>query len=297
MKQTLYKNLLDEMHDGIYMVDSEKKITYWNRSAERLTGFKEAEVKGTPCKGNILMHCDIQGAVLCNKACPVADTLITGKRFEAEVYLQHKEGHRVPVLMCISPITDSKGKITGAVEIFSDHSWSVAAVKKIEELREISLVDALTDTSNRRFLEMNINNMLAGMRRYNLAFGMLFLDIDHFKNINDTYGHDIGDKVLRMVSKSLGSTLRPLDILGRWGGEEFIALLLNTNKENLLAVANRLRLLVENSALPTDKGTINVTISVGGTIAQADDTIHSLVKRADELMYQSKKNGRNRVSV
>ncbi|MBF0328967.1 MAG: sensor domain-containing diguanylate cyclase [Nitrospirae bacterium] len=295
--EQLYRHLLDEMHDGIYIVDKDKNITYWNKSAERLTGYKATDTIGSHCSGDILMHCDKGGATLCKKFCPVNESITNGKRFEAEVYLQHREGHRVPVLMCISPLIDKEGKITGAVEIFSDHSWSVAAVDRIEELRKIALLDALTEVANRRFIEISISNLLSGMKRYNFPFGLLFVDVDHFKKINDTYGHEIGDRILKIIAKSLSSTLRPLDVIGRWGGEEFVVLLLHATHENLTAVATRLRLLVENSFLNTENGVIRTTVSIGGTVATADDTIETVIKRADELMYQSKQKGRNCVTI
>ncbi|TAN43071.1 MAG: diguanylate cyclase [Nitrospirae bacterium] len=293
----LYRHLLDEMHDGIYIVDKQKKITYWNKSAERLTGYKASETIGAHCTGDILMHCDKGGATLCKRSCPVVESVTSGKRFEGEVYLQHKEGHRVPVLMCVSPITDPEGNITGAVEIFSDHSWSVAAVNRIEELRKIALLDSLTEVANRRFIEISIANLLSGMKRYNFPFGLLFIDVDHFKKINDTHGHETGDRVLKMIAKSLSSTLRPLDIIGRWGGEEFVVLLLHATHENLTSVATRLRLLVENSFLNTESGIIRTTVSIGGTVANVNDTIETTIKRADELMYQSKQKGRNCVTI
>lgn len=293
----LYKSLLDELYDGIYIVDPTKKITYWNRSAERLTGYKASEICGKQCGGDILVHSDEHGITLCNRTCPVAETISDGKRREAEAYLRHKDGHRVPVLMCVSPIRNSAGEIVGAVEIFSDNSWNVTALNRIEELRKISMRDVLTEVANRRFIEMNLDNLISGMKRYGMSFSLLFLDIDHFKKVNDTYGHDIGDKVLRMVAKTLSNSLRPLDILGRWGGEEFVILLLNAREDSLYSIAERFRVLIENSSLSTDSGTICVTASIGVTPARPDDDTGSIIKRADTLMYESKTSGRNRVTA
>ena len=125
--------------------------------------------------------------------------------------------------------------------------------------------------------------------------GILFMDIDHFKNVNDTYGHVTGDEVLRVVAKTISHSVRPFDIVGRWGGEEFIALIADVDEKTLCSIAERTRRLVEQSKLPETFNTISVTVSIGATLARKTDDIHSLVERADQAMYQCKANGRNQV--
>ena len=120
-----------------------------------------------------------------------------------EVYLHHKHGYRVPVSVCTNPMLDLSGKVIGAVEIFSDNSPKLAITQKIKELEKMALLDPLTELANRRYIESNIQTKLDEMNRYDWPLGILFMDIDRFKNINDSYGHDIGDKVLIMVSNTL----------------------------------------------------------------------------------------------
>ena len=121
------------------------------------------------------------------------------------------------------------------------------------------------------------------------------LDVDRFKEINDSRGHDTGDKVLRMVARTLGGNLRSVDAVGRWGGDEFVAVIANTTAEQLLQTAERSRKLVAASSLDAGLDQIRVTVSIGATMAQAEDTPQSLVQRADSLMYRAKAGGRNRV--
>jgi diguanylate cyclase (GGDEF)-like protein len=188
---------------------------------------------------------------------------------------------------------DAQGRIVGAVEVFSNNAKYAHALETIRKLQSESLQDALTGLGNRRFADLNLESMLHGAKDHNVPFGLLFVDIDHFKKVNDTWGHGVGDKVLRMVAQTLANGVRPLDVPCRWGGEEFVVLLPNVDREALAAVAERLRVLVENSWLDEGEETITVTASFGGAISRAGDNAESLVGRADAMVYQSKASGRN----
>lgn len=288
-----YKALLDNLYDGVYFMDLDRKILYWNVAAERITGYARSEVEGTRCWDNILMHVDMAGKRLCEEACPAAKTMQSGTPCEAEVFLHHKRGYRVPVRVRITPIHDENGVVIGGLEVFSDNSEKIASLSMIEDLKEKVFQDALTALPNRRFLERFITSRLDEMHRYNWGFGLIFIDIDHFKDINDTYGHEVGDEALKMVAGSLRHSSRSFDTLGRWGGEEFVAAVVNVGTESLRRISERYRAMIESSLLDADGKSIRLTVSLGATIAKGNDTLMSIVKRADRLMYQSKQAGRN----
>jgi diguanylate cyclase (GGDEF)-like protein/PAS domain S-box-containing protein len=295
--ETFYRNLLDNLYDGVYFADRDRRITYWNIGAERITGFQAAEVIGARCCDNILIHVDDEGTSLCRTACPLSMTLEDGQVREAEVYLHHKDGHRVPVYVRISPMTDEDGRVVGGVEVFSENTSRMAALERVEELEQMALIDPLTGIGNRRYAQMNISARLDELRRYGWPCGLLFMDLDHFKQVNDTHGHVAGDEVLKMVARTLTRSMRPFDFLGRWGGEEFVAVIANIEPGEFAGVAERARMLVEQSAVPVGSKELVVTISVGAAIAGAEDTVEALVERADRLMYRSKTAGRNRVTL
>jgi diguanylate cyclase (GGDEF)-like protein len=124
------------------------------------------------------------------------------------------------------------------------------------------------------------------------------MDIDHFKKINDNHGHDVGDKVLCMVANTFRNALRATDVIGRWGGEEFVAILYDTYDEStLFRAAEKVRGLTEASRLDIDNRSLQVTISIGATRLYSNDTPESVIRRSDQLMYRSKQAGRNRVTV
>jgi len=292
-----YNNLLDHLYDGVFLVDCNRKITYWNSGAEKLTGYKATEVVGKLCSDNILMHVSDKGRHLCKTSCPTLKTISDGRLREKILYLHHKAGHRVPVMNCVAPIKDQGGEIIGAVNIFSDNSAKVAVMQRIEELQAMALSDPLTQLGNRRYAEMNLQSRLDEMRRYEWKFGALFIDIDNYKRINDTYGHEIGDKVLLMVARTLMNNVRSFDTVTRWGGEEFVAMIVNVTAAQLLSIAEKLCVLVAESGFAVNTEEAHITVSIGATLARTEDTVETLIKRADELMYRSKAGGGNRVTA
>ncbi len=293
----IYQEVLNNLYEGVYFLDTDRTISFWNQGAERITGYVAPEVMGRSCSDNILCHVDQAGANLCNCQCPAAETLQDGQSREANVFLLHKDGHRVPVSIRVAPILDTEERIIGAVEVFADNSSRENLRQRIDLLEKLTALDPLTQMPNRRRLEDEIRARLAETQRYGLTFGVLFADLDHFKFVNDRHGHTTGDLVLKMVGQTMLNALRPFDIAGRWGGEEFLAVVVNVDIETLSTVAERLRSLVAQSRLPQDGDNITVTVSVGATLVLPGDDSRSLMERADQAMYQSKAQGRNQVTL
>ncbi len=164
--------------------------------------------------------------------------------------------------------------------------------EKNMELTKISITDKLTGIYNRSKLDENLQKELARSERNGDLFAVIMLDIDHFKAVNDNFGHQVGDEVLVTIAKILHKNLRKIDTLGRWGGEEFLILCPHTNKEGGIEKAQRLRKLIESYNF---KGVGQKTASFGVAIYRQDDTEKSIIHRVDTAMYQAKNNGRNQV--
>jgi diguanylate cyclase (GGDEF)-like protein/PAS domain S-box-containing protein len=289
--------ILDGISDGVYFVDSERVITYWNGGSEQISGFKPEEVIGRSCFDDILRHVDGEGKLLCQDGCPLAATILDGQERDMEAFLHHRDGHRVPVTVRAAPIRNEQGDIVGAVETFRDDTARAEALERAQQMEEIAFLDTLTHVGNRRFAELVIADRLSEWKRYQWSFALLFIDVDHFKQVNDKYGHAVGDQVLTMVARTIQGLARAHDFIGRWGGEEFVAVIAGTDEPGLLAAAERIRSLVERSGLRTEKGEIAVTVSIGATVPEPDDSVESIIARADERMYQSKAAGRNCVTA
>ncbi|MBC2703395.1 GGDEF domain-containing protein [Desulfobacula sp.] len=292
-----FERIIENLHDGLYFVDRDRVITYWNKAAEKISGFTANEVVGTSCSDNILTHVDSEGNSLCTGMCPLAVTIADEKPREAEVYMHHKDGHRIPVSIRVSTLTDTDGKILGGIELFTDISNQATNELRVKELEKLALLDNLTQLANRNYIEKEIQSRFEEKKRLNVPFGILFIDIDHFKNFNDIYGHNVGDDVLKFVSNTFVANARPFDLYGRWGGEEFIGIIRDINDKELELLGDRLRLLIENSYLILENEKLYVTISIGATLINKNDTIDSLIKRADTLLYKSKAAGRNRLTI
>lgn len=292
-----YRLIVDSLYDGLYLVDRNRVITYWNKAAEKITGFSAEDVIGKSCADHILTHVNAEGNNLCLGLCPLAESISDGRSREAEVYLHHKSGHRIPVLVRVSAIRDQSGDIVGGVELFSDISSKAANELRIKELEKLAFLDNLTQLANRHYLNRELELRFEEYKRYSVPFGVLLMDIDFFKKFNDNYGHDVGDMVLKTVANTCISHSRPFDLYGRWGGEEFLCIIRNVNSKDLELMANRLRVLIENSYIIYNQEKLKVTISTGATTALAEDNLDSILKRADTLLYASKNGGRNMVTL
>ena len=277
-------------------MDCQRRITYWNHGAERISGYLADEVIGSFCHDNLLAHVDEQGCQLCRVKCPLVRTIQDGSPREAEIFLKHKSGFRLPVRIRVSPISGHAGRIVGAVETFSDNSSQVAATQMAMRLNKLAYFDPLTETGNRRFADTRLREDLARFHDMRCPMGVLFLDVDSFKNVNDQYGHDFGDQILRMTAGTLAANLRSYDFVGRWGGDEFLVILNNSGPKQTQATAKRLRALIAASRIRCKGHMLGVTASIGATTARPGDTPKSVIKRADELLYCSKREGRNRVT-
>ena len=164
------------------------------------------------------------------------------------------------------------------------------------ELDRVSRIDMLTNIYNRRHLDEHLRSVISAARRHDRTIGVLLVDIDHFKDVNDEHGHLAGDAVLREVAARLQAAMRTEDALGRWGGEEFLAVLTDTPPEGVRTMAERLRQVIAAAPFTLDDGSqIRVTVSVGHT--NGTDDAEVLVHRADDALYVAKAEGRNRIAA
>ena len=288
----VYKALLDHVSDGVYIVDLSRRILYWNEGAFRQTGYEAHEIVGRRCPEDGLCHVDTAGHRMCWDNCPLTASLNDGRSHETEIFLRHKQGRRVPVTARIQPLRAADGSIVGAVQIFSDGTAEQDSRREIEEMGRLAFLDQVTQLPNRRFIEMSLQTALSEYHIHKEPFGVLVIDLDRFKDINDSFGHATGDNALLEVAKTLKGTLRPTDIIGRWGGDEFIAVAHHVNNEILTQLAVRCCAMVAQTSFPSSDGSlVSVSVSIGSTLALLGDTAEKLIKRADELMYQNKTNG------
>lgn len=294
--EKLYLEMINHLEEGVYAVDRNRRITFWNRAAEIITGYKREEVLGKSCGENLLSHMNEDGAALCGLKCPLRAAMRERGQQNSELFLKHKDGHRTPVTAKAYPIAEGD-EIIGAMEIFSVHSPVVYDTLLIEQLSNLAMIDPLTGLSNRRKLECFLEFRLEETKCQKAKICVIFMDIDNFGNFNNTYGHDLGDEVLKRISETVMNNIRKSDLFSRWGGEEFVGVFEIQEDFQAPLIAEKMRGLIERAEVRHGERTLFVTASLGVTVACGSDTMDSVIKRADGLMYQSKQKGKNCVTA
>ena len=289
-----FEKLLNLLYDGVYFVDTQRRILFWNDAAERLTGYTKEEMLGSYCFDNILNHTDGQGNQLCINGCPLLETIAGGAPVTARVYLLHKDQRRIAVDIFVTSFTDEQNKIIGAIEIFRDASNAVALEKAYAFMLKLAKRDHLTGVANRRQMDTTIDDQLALFKRTGSPFTIVATDIDNFKEINDTQGHAVGDRALVMFANLIKQQRRSTDLFARMGGDEFLLLLRQQHLAEGVQTAERLRKIIESYQSEKLQG-IKLSASFGVTEVDLEDTSKTLLHRADRALYKAKQTGRNRV--
>lgn len=197
----------------------------------------------------------------------------------------------------IKPVNSSllEAKISAMQRIAETRKELLVANQQLEVLAH---TDELTRVPNRRHIQNILESEIARATRFNTPLSIAYMDLDHFKQINDTHGHKAGDAVLQKITEMLTSNLRDVDSIGRIGGEEFCICLPGTDARNALVTCERYRLLIERLAIPTDTEILHITASFGLTsFIPGDDNVSSLMMRSDKALYRAKESGRNRIEI
>ncbi len=288
-----YKQLLDHLAEGVYFTDCDRRILYWNRSAEMLTGYRTDEVLGSYCHDNILRHVDEDDRPLCNDACPLSRAMESSRTVSERAFLYHKEGYRLPVQIRVSPVFDAAGTMVGAVEIFSDATDQVELEALNSGLRKLIRIDPLTRLPNRRALLDAMHKEYLRFARYGTLFAVIFIEIDNFGLIVDSYDKQAGDDTLTWFARKLLGGFRKADMPSRWSGPKFAVLLPNAGAKAAEKAAEKIRQLLAGQLCP-ETGSF-ISAGFGVTEVSRKDTIERLLKRAERALAQARGEGKGGV--
>ena len=290
-----YKILLDCLFDAVYTVDQRGTITYWNNSCTRITGYDAEEMVGQHWCQTLFANRQDEMTPDIPQRHGIEIVLETGMPGTWKGYVQRKNGQRIPIESHISAIRNVQGDIIGATEIFRDVSARVALEDAHKQLLKLSRKDQLTGLFNRTAISEIIKAELERSRRYRQPLAVVMVDIDRFKRVNDGYGHDAGDKVLAKIASILMYNLRQPDVVGRWGGEEFLVIAPGSDHIAAAQLAERLRRFIEE--VPGGDFPEPITASFGVAQLQDNQGHDQLLFAADMALYEAKNSGRNRVVV
>jgi len=286
-KLQLTSKVFEKSNDAILITDENTKIIETNLAFEKITGYKTSEVLG---KNPSLLQSNWHNRDFYKV---MWKDIIEKGYWEGEIWDRRKNGETYVNKTFISKI-EHKGKVTNFIGISKDITQS----KEYEnQIKQLAYYDVLTGLPNRTLFEQNLDIVINECRRYDRRFGLVFLDLDNFKLVNDTYGHLVGDHLLQNIAKILMKSVRKSDSIARLGGDEFI-LIIKDLKNNLDIDKVVQKIISETSkTMYIDSHELNIGISVGVSL-YPDDTKSSieLIKKADIAMYNSKKNGKNQYS-
>ncbi|MBC17192.1 MAG: hypothetical protein CL942_09095 [Desulfovibrio sp.] len=275
---------------GIWELNTETNEVFWDDMMRRLYGLKASDDTPTYEEWRSFVHEDdlpkaeraLQGALKNNS------------QFSCDFRITRPDGEERHIKTA-AQLTAANGNPRAMTGV----NWDITKTRKLqEELQRLATTDSLTCAHNRRSFMERAHSEVARSHRHGIPLALLTLDIDHFKRVNDTYGHPAGDEVLKSLVNVCQETLRFTDVFARMGGEEFAAILPETQIPEAIVTAERVRKAVASTPVNTDAGIIDYTVSIGiSTLRDDDDSLDDLMRRADKALYKAKENGRNRVET
>ncbi len=284
-----FQAVIENAYDGIITIDEKQTIKLMNEAARDIFGISESEVCGASLARFIpLRYRAKHSEYVSSFRNSVVDSRPMHTR--ASVTGLRADGTEVPLEVAIAKIrVGPEMEMTAVVRDISERS------RLIDELSRAATQDSLTGLFNRRFTAGILNKELERCRRFKRVLGIAMIDLDNFKNINDTYGHSCGDNVLKVVAETLSKNVREIDTFCRWGGEEFVVLLPETNLETAMIWAERARELLASKLIEShDEQSLNVTASFGVMATCGEnETVETLMEKVDKALYRAKESGKD----
>jgi diguanylate cyclase (GGDEF)-like protein/PAS domain S-box-containing protein len=293
--ETLFhRKLLESMHDAVIFVDGSLRVVLWNRAAERLTGIPPASIEHKLWSPTIVSLRDEQQKLILEADCPVIQAIKTGVQTLRRLSVTGRSGQRLEVDAHMVPVHGKNGVSHGAALLMHDASSQITLEQRVQTLHEKATRDPLTQVANRSEFDRIHASCVQSHLERQLPCSLVICDIDHFKRINDSYGHQAGDEVLIAFAALLRRHCRAGDLVARYGGEEFV--LLCADCDNATATRRAEELRAELAELPMQAlSGKSITSSFGVTELQSGDTPETMLRRADRALYQAKEAGRNTV--
>ena len=286
--------LLGNMHDAVAFVDTSLRVALWNHGAERLTGISSESIyqrRWTPALLNLR---DEKGDPVGEADCPVHCTIRSGVQSLRRLMILGRTGREVAVDAHVIPVTSQDGTIHGAIVLLHDASSETSLEQRCQNLHEKATLDPLTQVGNRAEFDRVHEMFVSAHLQRQLPCSLIICDLDLFKRVNDTYGHQAGDEAIKGLANLLKSSCRPGDLVARYGGEEFVMLCANCDNATAARRAEQVRLALSQLQQPKMEGSA-VTASFGVTEIQPGDTPETMLRRADRALLMAKSQGRNMV--
>jgi diguanylate cyclase (GGDEF)-like protein len=286
--------LLDTMYDAVVFIDAASRVVLWNRGAERLTGISGASIRSQLWHPLLLGLSDEKGCSVAETECPAYTALHCGVQSLRRLTILGRRQQPVAVDTHAIPVIDQKGVTHGVVLLFHDASSETSLEQRCQSLHEKATKDPLTQVANRAEFDRVHAMFVAAHQQQQVPCSLLMCDLDRFKLVNDSYGHQAGDDVIKSLASLLKSSCRPGDLVARYGGEEFVVLCADCDNASAAHRAKQVCRALSQLAQPKMGGRA-VTVSIGVTEVQPGDTPETMLRRADRALLMAKAAGRNTV--
>jgi diguanylate cyclase (GGDEF)-like protein/PAS domain S-box-containing protein len=293
----IYQTVLDSLETGVYIVDRNRRIRFWNGGAEQITGYLRQDVVGRFLRDHLLTTIDEAKDLDSDTSDPINLVFRDGKSSIMDVSILHKNGYRVPVVLHTNPIRNSRGAVVGAAESFEKNRSASDWTRRQAGFADFGCLDAVTGVAAQSFMETQLRENLITFVEHSIPFGILMVQIDHMDQLRASRGPGVVPTILRIIAQSVENCLRPTDLVGCWGENQFIAILLECRETEVALVGERVRRMIGQSEIEWWGDRFSVTSPVGGAGCRAGDSAELLVARADASLKESVERGGNCVTV
>jgi len=286
--EDVYRLILQSLEDGVYLVDMDRRITYWNEGAERITGYLSHDVIGRHCGDALLLHSGENGVPLCGAACPLTATMVDGRPRHLDTFLRHQRGHRVPVSIRSAPVRDGGGTIIGAVEIFHVDSRHYGLLQKFRGLEPFGCLDPDTGVANREMTLVRLRHRLEDLQVFGIPVGLFMVEIEGRDRVRARGGHAAWLSLIAAAARTMAETIPPNGFLGRWEEHRFLGLLGNSDPMTLHELTARLAGLVQATDVVWWGDALRTTVSIRSAMAEPGESPESAVARVAESVVGSR---------
>lgn len=287
----VYRTVLDSLSVGVYLVDRDRRIVFWNAGAERMSGFLSHEVVGRRCRDDLLAHSDGHGHKVCGTTCPLNAAIRDGVHGESHLYLHHRDGHRIPVLVRAVPVRDPSGAIIGAAESFEEPRPTSALERRQHGGLAADHVDPVTRLPNHTVSQVRLRIFLSTYAVEKLPFSILLVRVIDLDKFNAEHGAEAGRLFLRAVGETLANTVRTNDFAGCWSNDEFLMMLANCDVSRAPLVGARICAVADAATIHWWGDELSAPILFGYASAEEGDTLESLIERAHKCLEGQRGSG------
>jgi diguanylate cyclase (GGDEF)-like protein/PAS domain S-box-containing protein len=293
----VYRSVLEHLETGVYIVDRNRRVRFWNEGAEQITGFLRQDVVGRFLREHLLAIGDASKALESDPDDPINLAFRDGKSTVVDVSILHKNGYRIPVVLRTNPIRNSRGAVVGASESFERNRSASDWTRRQAMYADFGCLDSVTGLAAQSFMETQLRENLITFAEHNIPFGILLIQVDHLDQFRATRGPGVVPTILRVVAQSLENCLRPTDLVGCWGENQFLAVLMECRESEVVRVGERVRRMIGMAEIEWWGDKFSVTSPLGGAGCRAEDTVELLIERATASLQESIEKGGNCVVV